>query len=147
MISSLSSTQNLPSASPPTASAVLLYLAAYQYLLQLLKSLVMPSSRERRLLKELSDIQKDAVDSGITVEPPNPADLTYMVGYVPGPPDTPYVGGTFKVEIKIPENYPFKPPSMKFLTQVWHPNISSQTVCCLRACGRGDVTDEYRNRA
>lgn len=31
------------------------------------------------------------------------------------------------LEIKIPETYPFNPPKVKFLTKIWHPNISSVT--------------------
>lgn len=31
------------------------------------------------------------------------------------------------MEIKIPETYPFNPPKVKFLTKIWHPNISSVT--------------------
>ncbi len=31
------------------------------------------------------------------------------------------------VDIVIPPNYPFEPPKMKFLTKMWHPNVSSQT--------------------
>ena len=31
------------------------------------------------------------------------------------------------VDITIPQDYPFKPPKMKFDTKIWHPNISSQT--------------------
>ena len=38
-----------------------------------------------------------------------------------------YEKGKFKVEINIPKSYPFEPPKMKFITKVWHPNISSQT--------------------
>ncbi len=46
--------------------------------------------------------------------------------------DTCYQGGTFKIDIEIPPEYPFKPPKMKFDTKIWHPNISSQTgVICL----------------
>ena len=33
----------------------------------------------------------------------------------------------FFVEIGIPPGYPFVPPKMRFLTQIWHPNVSSQT--------------------
>jgi len=38
-----------------------------------------------------------------------------------------YTGGIFKVDIVIPQEYPFKPPKMKFDTKIYHPNISSQT--------------------
>ena len=57
----------------------------------------------------------------------------------------PTVGGTYILDIKIPESYPFNPPKVhivvtmlltmillsaaqvKFLTKIWHPNISSVT--------------------
>jgi len=32
-----------------------------------------------------------------------------------------------QVDIVIPDGYPFEPPKCKFLTKVWHPNVSSQT--------------------
>ncbi len=31
------------------------------------------------------------------------------------------------INIDIPSAYPFEPPKMKFVTKIWHPNISSQT--------------------
>merc|ERR1719251_121019 len=40
---------------------------------------------------------------------------------------TVYEGGSFEVDIVIPQSYPFEPPKMKFMTKVWHPNVSSQT--------------------
>lgn len=48
-------------------------------------------------------------------------------GELAGPPDTPYEGGRYVVDISVPETYPFNPPKVKFLTRVWHPNISSVT--------------------
>ncbi|KAK6744469.1 hypothetical protein RB195_011276 [Necator americanus] len=53
--------------------------------------------------------------------------LSEIKGQIRGPPDTPYQGGSFDLEIKIPDTYPFTPPKIKFLTKIWHPNISSQT--------------------
>lgn len=50
-----------------------------------------------------------------------------QVGFVPGPKDTAYDGGLFMVDIQLDAQYPFVPPKMKFVTRVWHPNISSQT--------------------
>jgi ubiquitin-conjugating enzyme (huntingtin interacting protein 2) len=37
-------------------------------------------------------------------------------------------GGAYEVDIEVPNEYPFKPPKMRFITKVYHPNISSQTV-------------------
>lgn len=88
----------------------------------------MTSNRARRIAKEIADIHAD-VHSHITVEPiGDDDDLTHLRGTFQGPPGTPYDGGTYKIDIRIPTDYPFKPPIMKFETKVWHPNVSSQTV-------------------
>jgi ubiquitin-conjugating enzyme (huntingtin interacting protein 2) len=87
----------------------------------------MASNRIRRVNKELQDIQAD-IESKIYAEPAKGADVTHLIARFPGPPDTPYEGGTYVVDIKIPQEYPFKPPQMFFKTKLWHPNVSSQTV-------------------
>jgi len=38
------------------------------------------------------------------------------------PPDTPWEGATLKVAIEYSEEYPVKPPSVRFISQVFHPN-------------------------
>ncbi|KAJ5955211.1 hypothetical protein N7501_009490 [Penicillium viridicatum] len=87
----------------------------------------MASNRMRRIGKEIADIHADA-HSQIKVEPfGNQDDVTHLRGSFPGPPGTPYEGGTYNIDIKIPTDYPFRPPTMKFETKVWHPNVSSQT--------------------
>jgi len=41
-----------------------------------------------------------------------------------GPPCSPYEGGTFRLKLTIPEEYPLSPPKCEFLTTIYHPNIS-----------------------
>ena len=43
-----------------------------------------------------------------------------------GPNNSPYKGGIFKLCIKIPENYPYDHPTIKFLTPIYHPNLYSE---------------------
>lgn len=46
---------------------------------------------------------------------------------IEGVEGTPYEGGQFSLDIRIYENYPIAPPSVTFLTKVWHPNIEFST--------------------
>ena len=41
----------------------------------------------------------------------------FVFQVIKGPSDTPYAGGVFEVDIKIPADYPFSPPKMKFITK------------------------------
>ncbi|KAI0076707.1 hypothetical protein K474DRAFT_1622360 [Panus rudis PR-1116 ss-1] len=80
-------------------------------------------ARLRRVNKEIADCKNDKT-SKIAIEliDDNPF---HLKGSFDGPEDTPYQGGRFDVDIVIPESYPFQPVKMKFITKVYHPNISS----------------------
>lgn len=79
-------------------------------------------------MKELADIHNDKDNSGVVAHPVDPSSFTHLKGTFPGPPDTPYAGGQYQVDIVIPDTYPFKSPIIKFDTKIWHPNVSSVTV-------------------
>ncbi len=78
-----------------------------------------------RIKKEYQDLQKEK-NSNVLVKLVN-NDYRHWKGRIKGPIDTCYQGGIFDVDIIIPDDYPFKPPKMKFDTKIWHPNISSVT--------------------
>ncbi|XP_010107794.2 ubiquitin-conjugating enzyme E2 11 [Morus notabilis] len=44
-------------------------------------------------------------------------------GVILGPPGSPYEDGVFFLSIDLPDEYPSKPPTIKFKTKVFHPNI------------------------
>ncbi|KAJ6455490.1 ubiquitin-conjugating enzyme/RWD-like protein [Mycena sanguinolenta] len=59
-------------------------------------------TRLRRVNKEIADCKNDKA-SGIRIN----------------------LGGLFEGDIVIPDSYPFAPVKMKFITKVYHPNVSS----------------------
>merc|ERR1712130_307960 len=55
--------------------------------------------------------------------------LVWEVG-IPGKANTPWEGGTYKMKMFFPEEYPSKPPKCKFTPPLFHPNVfPSGTVC------------------
>lgn len=46
-------------------------------------------------------------------------------------PGSPYENGLFKIEVDIPDKYPFEPPRLRFVTKVYHPNIDDSGRICL----------------
>lgn len=83
----------------------------------------------RRIAKELSRLADELVP-GVTfsTKPDNPRYLDIVIA---GPPDTPYSGGIFKLEMFLDGQYPMSPPRVRFLTKVYHPNIDRLGRICL----------------
>ncbi|KAJ3035733.1 hypothetical protein HDV00_003445 [Rhizophlyctis rosea] len=100
----------------------------------------------RRVEREIRQCQSDK-DALVNVELVNDS-LFHLKGFLVGPEGTPYegklgqvqavqvmyrvgllihAGGQFIIDIQLPDEYPFRPPKMKFDTRVYHPNVSSQT--------------------
>ena len=80
-----------------------------------------------RLRKELLECSKSEESSGITVQPSTPGNNFELRATIVGPAASVFEGGLFVLAIAVSSEYPFEPPKVKFLTKVWHPNVSSQT--------------------
>ncbi|KAI5091482.1 ubiquitin-conjugating enzyme E2G 1 [Silurus meridionalis] len=48
-----------------------------------------------------------------------------------GPADTLFEGGFFKATLTFPHDYPHRPPKMKFITEIWHPNVAKNGDVCI----------------
>ncbi len=84
----------------------------------------------KRLNMEINDIKTNSV-ANCSAGPINNNDLTVWEATIFGPEDTPYYGGVFKLKIKFPVEYPFKPPQIYFATPIYHCNINSRGGICL----------------
>lgn len=48
-----------------------------------------------------------------------------------GPVDTPFEDGTFRLVMHFEEQYPNKPPGVKFISEMFHPNVYATGELCL----------------
>ncbi|XP_044765179.1 uncharacterized protein LOC123321576 [Coccinella septempunctata] len=80
------------------------------------------SWRAHRLMTELRVMKSDPLD-GIQAEPLDDC-ACHWQATLEGPAGSPYEGGLFFLFIKVPESYPLTPPIVRFITKIFHPNVS-----------------------
>ncbi|RDX52683.1 ubiquitin-conjugating enzyme [Lentinus brumalis] len=109
----------------------------------------------RRIQKELKDINNNPLD-GVTIEPLED-NLFQWKCAIKAASNSPYKGGTFHFTLTLPENFPFKPPSVcpsfpvlyalrfpgvlhapfstcyqvTFTTKIYHPGINEEGHICV----------------
>jgi len=89
----------------------------------------MASTAGRRIGKELNDLHARPI-SGVTIDPKEENVLIWHCT-VKGPADSPYKGGTFHFTVTFPDTFPFKPPTVAFLTKIYHPGFNEEGHICL----------------
>ncbi|XP_078442772.1 uncharacterized protein LOC144712388 [Wolffia australiana] len=88
-----------------------------------------------RMQKELKLLLSDP-PPGVTItsnveDGSSVSSLSKIEAWIKGPEGTAYEKGVFRVRVQVPERYPFHPPIVTFLTQVYHPNIDDGGRICL----------------
>nr|XP_018684974.1 PREDICTED: probable ubiquitin-conjugating enzyme E2 C isoform X2 [Musa acuminata subsp. malaccensis] len=69
-------------------------------------------------------------DTGVSAFPEG-ENIFSWIGTIEGSKGTPYEGLSYKLSLKFPLDYPFKPPLVKFETPCFHPNIDQCGNICL----------------
>jgi ubiquitin-conjugating enzyme E2 D/E len=83
-----------------------------------------------RLQKELQDLTREPIDN-CTAYPEDPENLLSWKAAIMGPPGSPYEEGVFFLDMTFSDDYPFKPPRVRFTTKIYHPNINDRGGICL----------------
>jgi ubiquitin-protein ligase len=81
----------------------------------------------RRINKDIKTLNTN----GFNINFENENDAKIILVDIIGPKDTVYENGKWKIRIEFPTEYPFKSPSIGFLTKIYHPNVefNSGTIC------------------
>lgn len=89
----------------------------------------MTTSSRRRVIKDIQRLQSDPTP-GVTAQPLN-QNMMFCHAIINGPADTVWEAGTFHLIIRFSEEYPTKPPFVRFLSRLFHPNIYIDGHICL----------------
>ncbi|XP_006817153.1 uncharacterized protein LOC102800878 [Saccoglossus kowalevskii] len=78
--------------------------------------------RNKRLRSEMKNLKQDPPEGVQAV--PLDRHCSLWQATITGPTESPYEGGLFFLHLQIPSSYPMKPPIVRFMTKIFHPNIS-----------------------
>jgi ubiquitin-conjugating enzyme E2 A len=89
-----------------------------------------PQQAILRLASDLKALKADP-PSGVSASPSNEDNMFCWQASVIGPDESPWEGGIYKLRLQFPDQYPDKPPRVRFLTEMFHPNIFADGSLCL----------------
>ncbi|KAK4800226.1 hypothetical protein SAY86_025591 [Trapa natans] len=89
----------------------------------------MSTPARKRLMRDFKRLQQDP-PAGISGAPQD-NNIMHWNAVIFGPDDTPWDGGTFKLTLQFIEDYPNKPPTVRFVSRMFHPNIYADGSICL----------------
>jgi ubiquitin-conjugating enzyme E2 G1 len=82
------------------------------------------------LMRQLTELKKNPNDS-FSVGLGDDGNLFRWEIMIMGPADSLFEGGFFKAEMTFPPDFPNSPPTLKFLSKMWHPNIYPDGKVCI----------------
>ncbi len=96
----------------------------------------MPAANMKHLLRDIKRLEAaNLEESGISVTI-NEENVMQIDTEYAGPEGTPYEGGSFRMRLTIDADYPNVPPKGRFLTKIFHPNVSTTGDVCVNVLKR-----------
>jgi ubiquitin-conjugating enzyme E2 A len=92
-------------------------------------TITMSTTAKKRLVRDFRRCVKDA-PPGIQAAPMD-NNMFVFQAVIFGPDDTAWEGGTFKLLMEFTEEYPNKPPAVRFVSKIFHPNVYGDGKICL----------------
>lgn len=85
-------------------------------------------SNTRRIAKDLQKLIQEPPEGVRLISQKT---ITEWETEIDGPLDTIWEGGKFRLSVVFPPDYPFKAPTVKFITPIYHPNVALNGNICL----------------
>ncbi|CDO55218.1 similar to Saccharomyces cerevisiae YGL058W RAD6 Ubiquitin-conjugating enzyme (E2) [Geotrichum candidum] len=89
----------------------------------------MSTNARKRLMRDFKRMEQDP-PAGVYASPVADNVMTWNAVII-GPADTPFEDGTFRLTLEFDEQYPNKPPSVRFVSEMFHPNVYATGELCL----------------
>uniref|UniRef100_A0A6B2LP87 UBC core domain-containing protein n=1 Tax=Arcella intermedia TaxID=1963864 RepID=A0A6B2LP87_9EUKA len=83
-----------------------------------------------RLMSDLKSVCSDPIE-GASAAPANEDDLFAWDATIFGPEECIWEGGIFPLKLVFSEDYPSRPPKVRFTFPVFHPNVYGDGTLCL----------------
>jgi ubiquitin-protein ligase len=83
-----------------------------------------------RLMSDLKAITREP-PPGASARPVADDNLFVWLATIFGPSETPWEGGIFQLKLVFPPDYPSKPPRVRFISELFHPNVWTDGGICL----------------
>mmetsp|Transcript_14822 Transcript_14822/g.17903 ORF Transcript_14822/g.17903 Transcript_14822/m.17903 type:complete len:156 (+) Transcript_14822:297-764(+) len=88
------------------------------------------SAAALRLMSDLKAIKQEPPE-GCSASPQSDENIFVWGGAIFGPDESPWEGGVFSLRLTFSEQYPEKPPRIRFTSDVFHPNVYSDGLLCM----------------
>lgn len=108
------------------------------------EALGLASQLLRKQLKELTKHPVEGFSAGLVDD----SNIFEWQVTIIGPPETYYEGGFFNARMSFPKEYPSGPPTVRFTSEMWHPNVYDDGRVCISILHNpGDDPNGYETAA